>query len=100
MFLKDYYGKPVTDPRYRDSDSYELPLGIRPYDDEAEGEEQNWTLSTSLLLTVEDGRITALEPGAAVTCPGDSGLGEIDPADYWEKQDDLAARAILDRITA
>ena len=51
-------------------------------------------------LYFEDGRITALEPGAAVTCSGDSGLGEIDPADYWEKQDDLAARAILDRITA
>jgi len=99
MFFDEYIGKTVSDPNYARTYTYGEHLNSRPYDEDADGEEANWTVSTTLLITVEKGKIEALEPDVRVYCPGDSGLGDVDPYDYWEKEDDDAAQAILGRIT-
>ena len=98
-FFGDCIGKTVTDPRFADDDEYGESLDYRPYDEDAEGEEANWSVSISLLFTVEDGKLVSIEPYADITCPGDSGLGDVDPYDYWEPSDYEKAESFLRRIT-
>ena len=73
---------------------------IEETDDEEYDERRNWSLETSLNLTVdEENVITEIEIGARVSCYGDSGLGDCNPDDEWTPKDFEAAEKFLKRIT-
>ena len=108
-FFEEYIGKTVTNPEYiippeegEDAweEEYDEELDERPYDEDAEGEEADWSISTALLFTVKGDKLVRLEPDVRVYCPGDSGLGDVDPWDYWESKDNELAESFLRRITS
>jgi len=107
--LSEYIGRDIKDDLFEcsnqienfefDGESGSYETGCRHFSKDAESEEYDWTLTTSVYFELEGCTIVNIEKCADVSGTGDSGLGECDPEEEWTQADYEKAKLFFDQIT-